>query len=365
METIQIIDGPTSGEIFTAQSFVEYLRKSSPIWWKDEDDDCSWVFRGQRDSSWKLLPAAGREESALDKKFLSLIAALDKLGHKEIENWHKFMPINKQQILRVWAYALCLERFMKLAGDLRFRIEDAPNTDQILNIIKSCKPEQSATCASSIHDFLAQDRAGDFPSKITESVALAQHHGVPTFLLDWTRDPLVSCHFAAETTDSDIAVWALNARAIEKIKGSLLSSYVRNFSSCSIRIYRPRRSENQYLASQAGVFSVLLYPEKYWHDNERYPAFEDIIAKCNADKMREALDYNNWGIGNKRSQIEQAIHDFESHTPVLLKKIILPSSQTEELQRVLYREGFSKAHMMPSLDNVAETAMSYMATKNW
>ena len=365
MQTIQIIDGPNSGEKFTAKSFVEYLRKSSTIWWDDEYDDCSWVFRGQRDSSWKLLPAAGREEASLDRTFHSVITSLERLGNREIENWNNFLPIHRQHILRVWAYASCLERFMKLASDLSFRIEDAPDTDQIIGIIRGYKPMQAASCADAIHHFLAQDSAGVFPSKITESVALAQHHGVPTFLLDWTRDPLISCHFAADSTNTDIAVWALNASAIDRINGSLLSSYLRNVNACNIQIYRPRRSENQYLASQAGVFSVLLDTERYWNDNGRYPALDDLVAKFNTDDMREALDQNNWGIGNQRSQIERAINDFESHSPVLLKKMILPANQIEELQLILYREGFSKAHMMPSLDNVAETAMNYMATKSW
>ncbi len=43
-----------------------------------------------------------------------------------------------------------------------------------------------------------------------------------------------------------------------------------------------------------------------------------------------------------------------------LKKLILPSSEAAELRRLLFAEGVSRAHLMPTLDNVRHTLHSHL-----
>jgi len=54
------------------------------------------------------------------------------------------------------------------------------------------------------------------PDEILEFLAIAQHHGIPTRLLDWTLDPMVAAYFAACDLAADsplVAVWILDRRA--------------------------------------------------------------------------------------------------------------------------------------------------------
>ena len=61
---------------------------------------------------------------------------------------------------------------------------------------------------------------GNEPVNDWEQLVSAQHHGVPTRLLDWTYSPLVAAFFATRPTDDgsvqDRAVWRLDWKAVHE-----------------------------------------------------------------------------------------------------------------------------------------------------
>ena len=98
-------------------------------------------------------------------------------------------------------------------------------------------------------------------------IALAQHHGVPTFFLDWTQDPMVACYFASQRNrsesdiDKDLAIWALKTDT-----APLVASGARSLDTLlpSLNIFRPSPDQNAYLASQSADFRHIFWMQKYF-----------------------------------------------------------------------------------------------------
>lgn len=91
------------------------------------------------------------------------------------------------------------------------------------------------------------------PESYIEWLVIAQHHGMPTRLLDWSQNPLVSLYFAISNLSGDeSAIWALDPKIVYSVDIDLSNLG-------DLQVYFPKNID-QKIVSQKGCFTIQPLP---------------------------------------------------------------------------------------------------------
>ena len=137
------------------------------------------------------------------------------------------------------------------------------------------------------------------PQTEWEWMALAQHHGVPTRLLDWTDNILIAAYFAVKDEHSgDSAIYAFHEAPVIDI-----SKYHNPLEVDSVgRVYPPHVTPR--VTRQAGLFTI--------HPEPTIPTISEAI-----------------------------------------ERIIVESASRRHIKKMLFRLGVHEATVFPDLDGIA------------
>ncbi len=182
---------------------------------------------------------------------------------------------------------------------------------------------------------------GEHADSVWDWLALGQHRGLPTRLLDWTYSPLVALHFATETPadfDVDGAVWCVNfVEANKRLPARLQRIMTREGSeTVTVDMLGAFPTLDDFDALARRPFLVFMEP----------PAIDRRIL-------------NQFALFSLMSSPTADMDDWLRQHPSLCRRVVIPAELKWEIRDKLDQANINERILFPDLDGLSRWLTRY------
>ncbi|HET6568002.1 MAG TPA: FRG domain-containing protein [Rhodothermales bacterium] len=179
------------------------------------------------------------------------------------------------------------------------------------------------------HSVLEEDSVWDW-------LALAQHHGLPTRLMDWTYSPLVAMHFATANGakfDRDGVIWAVHYGRVHEML--------------------PKRLSEELQREGGDVFTAEMLAEVApGLQNLERLSEEPFLLFVEPPSMDERI-VNQYALFSMLSAPHASLDEWLAAHPAVWRKIVIPADLKWEIRDKLDQANVTERVLFPGLDGLS------------
>ncbi len=219
-------------------------------------------------------------------------------------------------------------------GNATWGLENAIERTEFVHLQKGIEWDFVSEFQRGARNYLSRD---EIPEHLIEWLALMQHHGAPTRLLDFSKSPFIAAYFAFELCshyeNNLIAIWAMNMGFLKvRALSALEELFPEDLSHNGHRIDEELFKKIFYQNS-----SSLIFPVEPFRMNRRYSLQQSMFVST----------------GNSYEPFMKQLLFLGEQMSKAVIKIELPVQLHHEVMRDLQKMNLNRASLFPDLDGYA------------
>jgi len=187
----------------------------------------------------------------------------------------------------------------------------------------------------------AHARAANGVDSLWHWLALAQHHGLPTRLIDWTYSPFVALHFATalpSTYGHDGIVWCVNFVQAHQLLPKDLRRLLEREHSDALTVEMLDQFES------LSAFDSLVH--------------EPFVAFIEPPSLDDRI-LNQFALFSIVSSPAMGLDDWLARHPDLVRRVVIPAELKWEIRDKLDQANINERTLFPGLDGLSRWLERY------